>query len=406
MNFYLGELFCGPGGMALGAALAGHNSNITDKYGEKYTIKHLWGVDRDQYAIDTYNANISKKYGGDGIKEDATVFVENMTAEQKRINALAFGFPCNDFSLVGKQKGMQGKYGMLYKSGIRVIEQCNPFWFVAENVSGIKSNNSGNTFKQILTELENVGKGYNITTNLYKFEQYGVPQFRHRYIIVGIRKDLNLFFKVPKPTTPEKSNYISVEEALKNISDSLPNMEYPVMDKKVIDRLKLTPPWQNAWFLDILLQKTPYERREILKQLEWYNDEFSKKSDEDIEKMILSCMLHCKRARMSHIYRRLKKDLPSYTVTGSGGGGTHIYHWCEHRSLTNRERARIQTFPDDFEFKGGIIEVRKQIGMAVPTLGAKIIFEHILKTFAHIPYESIATNQSYIVEDKILKNIE
>ena len=405
MNFVLGELFCGPGGLALGAALAGHNSNICDEYGEKYTIRHLWGVDRDKYAIDTYNANISNKYGGEGIKADAIEFVENMTAEQKRINALAFGFPCNDFSLVGKQKGMQGKYGMLYRTGIRVIEQCKPLWFVAENVSGIKSSNSGNTFKQILAELENAGKGYNITTNLYKFEQYGVPQFRHRYIIVGIRKDQNLFFKVPKPTTPEKTNYKCVEEALKNISDTLPNMQYPVMDKKVIDRLKLTPPWQNAWFMDVLLQKSPSERRDILKELEWYNEEFSEKTDEDIVKMIQSCMLHCTKARMSHIYKRLKKDLPSYTVTGSGGGGTRIYHWCEHRSLTNRERARIQTFPDDFVFMGGTEDVRKQIGMAVPTLGAKIIFEHILKTFAHIPYESVEANLPLNTNEKFVADL-
>jgi len=92
---------------------------------------------------------------------------------------------------------------------------------------------------------------------------------------------------------------------------------------------------------------------------------------------------------MSHIYRRLHPDKPSYTITGSGGGGTHVYHWEECRALTNRERARLQGFPDDFSFKGPKEMVRKQIGMAVPPTGAKIIFEAILKTFAKIDYPSI-----------------
>ena len=82
-------------------------------------------------------------------------------------------------------------------------------------------------------------------------------------------------------------------------------------------------------------------------------------------------------------------DKPAYTVTGSGGGGTHIYHYSEPRALTNRERARLQTFPDDYIFEGSKEEVRKQIGMAVPALGAKVIFEAILKTFAEEDYESV-----------------
>ena len=79
-------------------------------------------------------------------------------------------------------------------------------------------------------------------------------------------------------------------------------------------------------------------------------------------------------------------------MTGSGGGGTHIYHWKENRALTNRERARLQTFRDDFVFEGSKESVRKQIGMAVPCRGAQIIFEAVLKTFAGIEYESMPAN--------------
>ena len=102
--------------------------------------------------------------------------------------------------------------------------------------------------------------------------------------------------------------------------------------------------------------------------------------------------LKVKGAKISQIYKRLDPEKPAYTVTGSGGGGTHIYHWSEPRALTNRERARLQTFPDDYEFKGSKESVRRQIGMAVPCQGARIIFEAVLKTFAGIEYPYMEAN--------------
>jgi DNA (cytosine-5)-methyltransferase 1 len=85
------------------------------------------------------------------------------------------------------------------------------------------------------------------------------------------------------------------------------------------------------------------------------------------------------RTTISQIYRRLHPDRPAYTVTGSGGGGTHIYHWSEDRALTNRERARLQSFPDDFVFVGRKESVRKQIGMAVPPLLAEAVCRQIIQ---------------------------
>lgn len=87
---------------------------------------------------------------------------------------------------------------------------------------------------------------------------------------------------------------------------------------------------------------------------------------------------------------------PAYTVTGSGGGGTHMYHWAEHRALTNRERARLQTFPDNYIFSGSKENVRKQIGMAVPPEGIKVIFKAILNTFAGNNYPHIPQNISTV----------
>ena len=81
-----------------------------------------------------------------------------------------------------------------------------------------------------------------------------------------------------------------------------------------------------------------------------------------------------------------------------GGGGTHVYHWRENRALTNRERARLQTFPDDFKFIGSKESVRKQIGMAVPVDGVRLIFEAVLKCFAKIDYESQETSFPSLVQ--------
>ena len=102
--------------------------------------------------------------------------------------------------------------------------------------------------------------------------------------------------------------------------------------------------------------------------------------------------LNVKGARLSNIYKRLLPDQPAYTVTGSGGGGTHMYHWEEPRALTNRERARLQTFPDNFQFVGSRESIRKQVGMAIPPLGAKVILEAILKTLAGVEYDFIEPN--------------
>jgi|GEM_PF-90133 len=346
--FRLAELFCGPGGLALGAiSAAAYNQK-----GERYGVKSVWANDIDQATCRTYARNI---HAGD-MSTVACERVENINfAKVPKFDALAFGFPCNDFSIVGKQKGFNGKYGPLYTYGVKAINMHNPKWFIAENVSGLQSANEGTAFQKILKDLRTAGRGYRLTTHLYKFEEYGVPQYRHRVVIVGIRKDLNLEFRAPAPTTPDK--YVGVKDAFENppIQKNARNNELTKQAPMVVERLKHIPPGKNAWYGGL-----PEHLR-----------------------------LNVKGAKMSQIYKRLDPDKPSYTITGSGGGGTHGYHWEEPRALTNRERARIQAFPDDFIFEGSKEEVRKQIGMAVPPRAAKVIVEAVLKTFAGVPYKWI-----------------
>jgi len=345
IKFKLAELFSGPGGLALGAIRSfAENKNTI------YSIEPVWANDYDADTCKTYARNI---HNGNEKGVVCSPVQEIDFEKVPKFDVLAFGFPCNDFSVVGEQKGFDGKFGPLYSHGVRAINTHNPKWFIAENVSGLQSANNGDAFKKILKDLREAGKGYVLTPHLYKFEEYGVPQQRHRIVIIGIRKDLGLKFKVPAPTT--KYNYVSARSALESprIPDNAPNQELTKQSASVVERLKHIPAGENAWYEGI-----PEHLR-----------------------------LNVKGARMSQIYKRLDPNKPAYTITGSGGGGTHVYHWSEHRALTNRERARLQSFPDDFVFEGSKESARKQIGMAVPPVGAQAVISAVLKTFAGVPYE-------------------
>lgn len=129
--------------------------------------------------------------------------------------------------------------------------------------------------------------------------------------------------------------------------------------------------------------------QQVIERLSYIREGENVWQAEESGRLPANLRLNVKGARLSQIYRRLDSNKPAYTVTGSGGGGTHVYHWSENRALTNRERARLQTFPDDFVFCGNKESVRKQIGMAVPCDGAQIILEALLKTLAGVTYDNI-----------------
>lgn len=346
ISFKLGELFCGPGGIGCGVELACASPDLDAK------IKHVWANDIDPAACKTYEDHFK---GTKVVNSDVHEFVDEVVAGNfSKIDALTFGFPCNDFSIVGEKKGLNGKYGPLYRCGVAILENVGPKWFLAENVSGITNANQKSAFKKIVDDMRKAGPGYKLVIHQYKFEDYGVPQARHRMIIVGIRSDLHekgIRFKVPAPSG-KKTN---AGEALANIPKSASNQELTRQSPTVIERLKYIKPGQNVWNAD------------LPKHLK----------------------LNVKGAKLSQIYKRLDAKKPAYTITGSGGGGTHVYHWSENRSLTNRERARLQTFPDSYLFHGSKEQVRKQIGMAVPPMGVAIIISAIVKTFQKKPYKSV-----------------
>jgi DNA (cytosine-5)-methyltransferase 1 len=340
-------LYCGPGGIAWAAL-----DSAVGPEDDKWSIGHAWATDIDRDTCDTYKHNICSP-------GDETVYCEDVRQLEfdklPKIDALAFGFPCNDFSVVGEHKGMNGSYGPLYSFGVKALNHFEPDWFLAENVGGLRSANGGSALDTILRELSEAGPGYNISPHLYRFEHYGVPQSRHRIVIIGFRRDLEVQFKIPAPTTKDKM--VTCREAIETppIPEDAHNNERTRQSQAVIERLKRIEPGQNAFNSGL-------------------TDEHK---------------LNVKGARLSQIYKRLDPARPAYTITGSGGGGTHVYHWDDPRALTNRERARLQTFPDEFEFFGRKESVRRQIGMALPPKGTQLILEAVLKTAAGIPYEPV-----------------
>lgn len=348
-DFKLGELFCGPGGLACGAMRA---KSADGKLG----IVHAWANDYDPDTCETYRKNICPDapktvYCGDVRELDIKKLGE--------IDAFCYGFPCNSFSSVGEHKGLANeKFGQLYYYGIEVLNTYHPKWFVAENVSGIRSAGSGD-FQIILDDMK--AAGYKLNVNLYKAEQYGVPQTRHRVIIVGIREDLPYEYHVPDPAL--YANYdTSARTALSNIPKDAPNGEIRKLTDAVKKRLSLIQPGENVWQAEERLGEA-------------FPDELKIKT----------------KTKISQIYRKLDPDKPAYTVTAAGGGGTFMYHWTD-RELTNRERARIQTFPDNYEFVGNYSSVRKQIGMAVPCRLSEIVITAVLNSFAGIDYPWVKAN--------------
>ena len=347
--FRLGELFCGPGGIACGA-LRSHSLD------GNLSIAHVWANDYDSDTCETYRKNICPNDPDSVFCCDVRNLVINELAP---IDAFCYGFPCNSFSSVGEHKGFENeKYGQLYWYGIEVLRTHKPEWFVAENVSGIRSAGSGD-FEIILNDMRQ--SGYKLNVNLYKSEQYGIPQTRHRVIIVGIRNDIPVEYKIPSPALYSECD-ISAKTALSGIPDTSTNNDRKKLSPDVKKRLSYILPGENIWQAE-----------------ERLGDSFPPE-----------LKIHTK-TKISQIYRKLDPDKPAYTVTAAGGGGTFMYHWTD-RELTNRERARIQTFPDDFEFVGNYNSVRKQIGMAVPCKLSEIVITAILNCFSGIDYPSVKAN--------------
>ena len=323
MSFKIFSTFTGAGGLDIGF----HGGfKFLDKNYPKLNFKTIKAIELNKFACETLEND--NKYFKDTqvINEDITKVNPN-DFKDENYDVLLGGFPCVTFSIVGKQIGLQDDInGKLYENFVNFVEVLQPKVFLAENVKGILSANKGEAIKIITKRFEDTG--YKLQVHLVNFADYGVPQLRQRVLFIGVRDDIKEEFILPKPT--HKDKHITSQEAFENLNTKCINHNFIKQLPTTTAKLEAIPEGGN--FKDL----PPHL---------------------------------AVKGRMSNIYRKLDRNKPAYTVLASGGGGTWTYHYEEPRALSNRERARLQAFPDDLIFMGSNTEARRQIGNAVPAVG-------------------------------------
>lgn len=330
-DYTLVELFAGAGGLALGLEKAGFKSILLNE--------------KDKYACDTLRTN---RPNWNVVEDD----IENVdfTPLKGKVDLLTGGFPCQPFSYAGNQLGFEDLRGTLVFEMARAIKEIQPKVFLAENVKGLKENDGGRTLSTIIKVLENLG--YKIIENdIYKALFYKVPQKRERLIVIGVRADLYDKLTFKKPSAYHR--VLTVKDALKagelykNDVPKSSGQKYPKRKAEIMTFVPEGGYWRD---LPIDLQK---------------------------EYMMKSFYLGGGKTGMA---RRLSWDEPSLTlVCTPAQKQTERCHPSESRPLTTREYARIQTFPDDWIFKGSDSQVYKQIGNAVPVNLALAIGKAIVR---------------------------
>lgn len=332
------ELFAGAGGLAIGLEKAG--------------LKCLALNEIDKFACATLRKNRPQWNVLEGDIKDF-----DFKEFKNKVEVVTGGFPCQAFSYAGKRLGFEDARGTLFYEFARVVKDVNPPVCIGENVKGLLSHDGGKTLQGMISILDEIG--YNVApVKVLRAVNYNVPQKRERLILVGIRKDINIPFEYPKPN----QKIFTLKDALKkgelydcDVPDSA-GAKYPKSKKEVLD---LVPPkgyWRD---LPVEMQK---------------------------EYMGGSFYLGGGKTGMA---RRIGWDEPCLTLTCSPAQKqTERCHPDETRPFTVREYARVQTFPDDWQFEGSIAQQYKQIGNAVPVNLAKEIGLSVVK-FLNNYYSSL-----------------
>lgn len=337
-DFKLLELFAGAGGLAIGLEQAGLDCVALNEI--------------DKYACATLRKNRPE---WNVLEGDIKNF--DFTEYNGKVDVVAGGFPCQAFSYAGKKLGLADARGTLFYEFARVVKEVEPALCVGENVRGLLSHDGGKTLQGMISILDEIG--YNVMPiQVLKAINYKVPQKRERLILVGVRKDISLKFDYPLPYR----RIYTLSDALKkgDLYDSdVPKSggaQYPKSKRDVLD---LVPP--KGYWRDLPL---------------------------DIQKEFMGGSFYLGGGKTG-IARRIGWDEPCLTLTCSPAQKqTERCHPDETRPFTVREYARIQTFPDDWEFEGAISQQYKQIGNAVPVNLAREVGYSIVR-FLNRYYNSL-----------------
>lgn len=317
------ELFAGAGGLAVGLEKAG--------------LKCVALNEIDKWACQTLRANRPK---WNVLEGDIKNF--QFHEYQGEVDVVTGGFPCQAFSYAGKKLGLSDARGTLFYEFARVVQEVQPAICIGENVRGLLSHDKGKTLEGMISILDEIGYRV-VPVQVLKAINYRVPQKRERLILVGIRKDIEIDFQYPKP----HSKIYNLEDALKKgelFDRDVPKSKgasYPEYKKAVLD---MVPP--KGYWRDLPV---------------------------DVQKEYMGGSFYLGGGKTG-MARRIGWDEPSLTLTCSPAQKqTERCHPDETRPFTVREYARIQTFPDDWEFAGSIAQQYKQIGNAVPVnLGQEV----------------------------------
>ncbi len=304
------DLFAGAGGTALGF----HNAGI----------KHILLAELDRNAAETLrmNSDISKLgwkvYEGD---------VAALDFSQIKADVVEAGFPCQAFSYAGKSRGFEDTRGTLFFEFARAVKEIRPKIAIGENVRGLLSHDGGKTIatmKSVLDEL-----GYRVEARILRAQYLDVPQKRERLFLFAVRKDLGLPIIFPK----EKDYFVSLREALDHCPES-EGQKYTERKHRIMELVPEGGYWRSL--------------------------------PEDLQKEYMGASFYLGGGKTG-MARRLSWDQPSLTLTcNPAQKQTERCHPEKTRPLTVREYARIQTFPDTWEFDGSTSSKYKQIGNAVP----------------------------------------
>ena len=331
------ELFAGAGGLALGMHLAG--------------FRHVLLNEVDAMACQTLRRNHPEWNVLEG-----DIHQVDFTPLRDKVDLLTGGFPCQAFSYAGKKEGLNDARGTLFFELARAVNEIRPKVFMGENVKGLLSHDDGKTLEVIRNVIKELGYTL-VEPRVLKAIMYQVPQKRERLILVAIRNDIHergVRFKWPDPYR----RIMTLRDAF--FCGDLFNTDVPSSEG----------------------QQYPAKKARVMAMVPEGGDWRDLPLNEQKEYMGGSFYLGGGKTGMA---RRLSMDEPSLTLTcAPAQKQTERCHPTETRPLTVREYARIQTFPDNWEFEGNISDQYKQIGNAVPVNLAFAIGRSLIRLFNDI----------------------
>jgi DNA (cytosine-5)-methyltransferase 1 len=351
------DLFSGAGGMSLGAEMAG--------------LKTKLAVDFDASAFATYAHNHPDTFV---LQADVQNLLDISVPFASKDIVVYGGPPCQGFSTSNQRtRSSDNDKNWLYRSFINFVRKIRPGWVIFENVRGILETEGGMFAEQVEADIRALG--YDTKKGLMNAAEFGVPQVRSRFFLIA-----RLGADAPELPAPRGMPLVTVDEAFADLPE--------LMNGANISKL----PYKTA-------ATSAYARLMRGSASEIENNLVSRNSDyvisrypyipqggnwADIPEELMTNYQDRSRCHTG-IYRRLRPDAPSVVI--GNFRKNMLIHPHEHRGLSVREAARLQSFPDSFVFKGSIGLQQQQVGNAVPPLLAKTIFETVIE--AHRGYSAV-----------------